>query len=46
MGPKDIQDFLSWELKDLPDLTDMKDMDVATLRIVEAIFKRNIGTAY
>jgi single-stranded-DNA-specific exonuclease len=37
MGPKEIEEFLSWDLKSLPDLTSMKDMDKASKRIIEAI---------
>ena len=37
MDSSDIKEFLSWDLKDLPDLTSMKDMDKASTRILQAI---------
>lgn len=37
MGPKEISEFLSWDLKNLPSLTDMIDMDKASERIIKAM---------
>ena len=37
MGPDEIKDFLSWDLRALPDLTDMKDMEKCVSRIIEAM---------
>lgn len=37
MGPKEIDEFLSWDLKALPNLTDMQDMEVTSKRIIEAL---------
>ena len=39
MGPKEIAEFLSWDLKALPDLTGMKDVDKASQRLIEAVEK-------
>ena len=36
-GIEDINDFLSIDLKTLPDLTSLKDLDIASKRIIEAI---------
>ncbi|MBC7537769.1 MAG: single-stranded-DNA-specific exonuclease RecJ [Bacteriovorax sp.] len=41
---KKIEQFLSWDLKSLPELTKLKDLDVASKRIIEAIhLKQKIG---
>lgn len=41
---KAIQDFFSWDLKDIPELTKMQDMDLASERIIKAIDeKESIG---
>lgn len=37
MGQEEIQEFLSWDLKALPDLTMMNDMDKTATRIIEAM---------
>lgn len=37
---KKIEEFLSWDLKTLPNLTKLKDLDVASKRIIEAILKK------
>lgn len=37
MGPKEISEFLSWDLKSMPSLTSMKDVDISSTRIIEAI---------
>lgn len=37
MGPEEIKDFLSWDLRALPDLTNMKDMEKCADRIIEAM---------
>lgn len=37
MSPRDVQEFLSWDLKDLPDITQLKDMEKASQRIIHAI---------
>ncbi len=37
MGPKEISEFLSWDLKAMPSLTSMKDVDIASKRVIEAI---------
>jgi single-stranded-DNA-specific exonuclease len=37
MGPEEIKDFLSWDLRALPDLTNMKDMEKSVCRIIEAM---------
>lgn len=34
---KKIESFLSWDLKSMPELTKLKDIDVASKRIIEAI---------
>lgn len=34
---KQIEDFLSWDLKSIPELTTLKDLDIASKRIIEAI---------
>ncbi|WP_372655353.1 single-stranded-DNA-specific exonuclease RecJ [Halobacteriovorax sp.] len=39
MGPKEISEFLSWDLKAMPSLTSMKDLDISSKRIIEAIEK-------
>ena len=38
-GPEGIHEFLSWDLKKLPLLTQMEDMDKASERIVRAVSK-------
>ncbi len=40
MGPKEVEDFLSWDLKKLPAFTELKDLDKACKRILEAIEKK------
>jgi single-stranded-DNA-specific exonuclease len=41
---KKIEQFLSWDLKSLPELTKLKDLEVASKRIIEAIqLKQKIG---
>lgn len=41
---KKIESFLSWDLKSLPELTKLKDLDRASKRIIEAIeHKQKIG---
>lgn len=41
---KKIESFLSWDLKSLPELTKLKDLDRASKRIIEAIeLKQKIG---
>jgi single-stranded-DNA-specific exonuclease len=35
--PQDIEKFLSWDLKSLPDLSSLKDLDKASLRLIQAI---------
>lgn len=35
--PQEVQDLLSWNLKDLPELTQMKDLEKASQRIIEAL---------
>lgn len=37
LAGKDAQDFLSWNLKDIPDLTNMHDMTKAAERLVQAM---------
>ncbi|HXH32654.1 MAG TPA: single-stranded-DNA-specific exonuclease RecJ [Bacteriovoracaceae bacterium] len=37
LSPADVQDMLSWNLKDLPDLTAMIDLPKASQRIIQAI---------
>lgn len=37
LSPKDIENTLSWNLKDLPDLTQMKDLQKASSRLIRAI---------
>lgn len=37
MGLEEIKDFLSWDLRALPDLTNMKDMEKCADRIIEAM---------
>lgn len=36
-SPQDVQDLLSWNLKDIPELTQMLDLEKASARIIEAI---------
>ena len=44
LDQKKIEQFLSWDLKSLPELTKLKDLDVASKRIIEAInLKQKIG---
>lgn len=38
--PEEISEFLSWNLRDLPELTGMKDIEKAAKRIVDAIDKK------
>ena len=35
--PNDLSEFFSWDLRALPDLTDLKDMQLCAKRIIEAI---------
>ena len=37
LSPKEIENTLSWNLKDLPDLTQMKDLQKASFRLIKAI---------
>ncbi len=37
LDPKKIEHFLSWDLKSMPELTKLKDLGVASKRIIEAI---------
>lgn len=37
---KQIEDFFSTDLKSIPDITDLIDMDKATARIIKAIYKK------
>ncbi len=37
MGPKEITEFLSWDLKAMPSLTSMKDLDISSKRVIEAM---------
>ncbi len=37
MSHEDIIEFLSWDLKDLPELTEMMGMDEAAVRILSAL---------
>ncbi len=37
LSPKEIENTLSWNLKDLPDLTQMKDLQKASSRLIKAI---------
>lgn len=37
MGPKEISEFLSWDLKALPDLTSLKGIDKASERLISAV---------
>lgn len=40
----EVKEFFSNDLKDIPDLTDMKDMDIATKRLIKALQnKEKIG---
>ena len=39
MNDQEIAEFLSWDLKALPELTQMKDLDRASQRIIQAIEK-------
>ena len=42
--PQDIEKFLSWDLKSLPDLSSLKDLDKAALRLIAAVEnKEKIG---
>ncbi|MGE3611109.1 MAG: single-stranded-DNA-specific exonuclease RecJ [Bacteriovoracaceae bacterium] len=36
-SPNEVQDLLSWNLKDIPELTQMKDLTKASIRIIEAL---------
>ncbi|MGZ3787060.1 MAG: single-stranded-DNA-specific exonuclease RecJ [Bacteriovorax sp.] len=41
---KQIENFLSWDLKSIPELTSLKDLKIASARIIEAIeLKQKIG---
>lgn len=46
MGPKEIQEFLSWDLKTLPDLTQMLDMDKTSERIIKALDNKELIGIY
>jgi single-stranded-DNA-specific exonuclease len=46
MGPKEISEFLSWDLKAMPDLTGMKDVDKSSKRLIEAIEKNEKIAVY
>jgi single-stranded-DNA-specific exonuclease len=44
LDQKKIESFLSWDLKSLPELTKLKDIKIASKRIIEAInLKQKIG---
>lgn len=37
IGPQDVSDFLSWNLNDIPDLTQMIDLDRSAQRLIQAM---------
>jgi single-stranded-DNA-specific exonuclease len=37
MGPEEIREFFSWNLLELPELTDLKDLKRASARLIEAM---------
>ena len=37
IGPQDVPDFLSWNLNDIPDLTQMIDLDRSAQRLIQAM---------
>jgi single-stranded-DNA-specific exonuclease len=43
---ENVEEFFSWDLKQLPDLENMKDMDKTVLRITEAIDKNELIGIY
>jgi single-stranded-DNA-specific exonuclease len=43
---KEIQEFLSWDLKSIPDLTKLKDLDIASTRIINAINNKELIGIY
>jgi len=45
-SPVDVQDMLSWNLKDIPDLTKMIDLEKASERITRAISQNEIIGVY
>ena len=40
IGPQDIAEVLSWNLKDIPDLTQMVDLQKASQRLIEAMDRK------
>lgn len=39
LSPEEVQELFSWDLKSLPDLTDLQDLDKAALRVIQALDK-------
>ncbi len=46
LSPEEVSDMLSWNLKDLPDLTAMLDLPKAAARIIEAVEKKETIGVY
>lgn len=46
LSPLDVQDMLSWNLKDLPVLTQMIDLEKASARLIRAMSKKEIIGVY
>ncbi len=45
-SPSDVQDLMSWNLKDIPDLTEMIDLKKASARIIHAMLEGEIIGVY
>ena len=43
---KDVEDYLSWDLKKLPLLTELKDLSKGATRLIEAINKKETIAVY
>ena len=45
-SPLAVQDMLSWNLKDLPELTKMKDLELASERLIRAMSENETIAVY
>ena len=45
-GPDEIKEFMSWDLKELPDLTQMQGMEDCTDRILDALANEEVIGIY
>lgn len=46
IAPQEVADFLSWNLNDIPDLTNMLDLERASSRLIEAINNNELIGVY